>query len=88
LGDANGPQIAFDASGNAVAIWAHSDGARFNVRANRFSGGAWGTAQLIETDNASDAGNARIAFDAAGDAVAVWTQSDGARLNIWANRFH
>jgi len=47
---------------------------------------AWGTAQKIETD-AGDAGSPQIAVDAGGNAIAVWHQSDGARDNIWANRF-
>jgi hypothetical protein len=28
-----------------------------------------------------------VAFDAAGNAIAVWDQYDGIRDNIWANRF-
>ena len=48
---------------------------------------AWGTAALIETDNAGDASRAQIAFDANGNALAVWQQYDGTRNNIWANRY-
>lgn len=47
----------------------------------------WRTPQLIETDNAGDAEEPRIAVDMAGNAVAVWQQSDGTRTNIWANRY-
>jgi len=38
---------------DTYAVWYQSDGARDNIRANRFSAGsgAWGTAQAIETDN-------------------------------------
>jgi len=35
-GNANAPQIAFDASSNALAVWQQSDGTRFNIWANRF----------------------------------------------------
>ena len=87
-GDALAPQIAFDASGNALAVWAQSDGTRYNIWANRYTAGAgWSTAALIETDNAGNALIPQIAFDASGNALAVWTQSDGARYNIWANRY-
>jgi hypothetical protein len=48
---------------------------------------SWGTAELIETDNAGDAYNPQIAFDASGNAIAVWNQTDGTRYNIWANYF-
>jgi hypothetical protein len=40
---------------------------------------AWGTAALIETDNASDASRPQIAVEASGHALAVWQQSDGTR---------
>jgi hypothetical protein len=35
-GDARYPQIAVDSSGNALAVWAQSDGTRFNIWANRY----------------------------------------------------
>ncbi len=47
----------------------------------------WGTAQLIETDNAGNALDPQITTDANGKAIAVWRQSDGTRENIWANRW-
>jgi hypothetical protein len=82
------PQIAFDGGGNALAVWEQSDGTRTSIWANRYTaGGAWGTAQLIETDNAGNARSPSIAFDGGGNALAVWDQSDGTRSNIWANRY-
>ena len=87
-GDAYHPQIAFDRSGNALAVWYQDDGTRNNIWANRFDGTSWGTAQLIESDNAGYAYYPQIAFDRSGNALAVWRQEDGARYNIWANRFN
>ena len=81
------PQIAVDSSGNALAVWRQSDGTRDNIWANRFDGSNWGNAVLIETNNDGDADSPQIAIDSSGNAVAVWRQSDGARDNIWANRF-
>lgn len=46
----------------------------------------WGTALLIETDSNS-AGSSQVGFDGSGNAIAVWFQSDGPRMNIWANRY-
>jgi hypothetical protein len=87
-GDAFTPEIAIDGSGNGLAVWGQSDGTRFNIWANRFTpGSGWGTAELIETENAGDAISPQIATDGSGNALAVWYQSDGTRLNIWANRF-
>lgn len=88
LGDATNPQVAVDAAGNAVAVWQQSDGVRDNIWANRYTaGGGWGTAELIESNNAGAAGDPRVAVDAAGNALAVWQQSDGLRDNIWFNRY-
>jgi hypothetical protein len=87
-GLANIPQVAVDASGNAVVVWNQDDGIRRNIWANRYVvGSGWGTAELIETDNAGRAWVPQVAVDASGNAVAVWQQDDGTRDNIWANRF-
>ena len=88
VGWANAPWVAVDDSGNAVAAWHQSDGTRTNILANRYvAGSGWGTAQLIETDNAGAASHPRVAVDSSGNAVTVWMQSDGTRTNIWANRY-
>lgn len=87
-GNAGTPEIAFDTNGNALAVWVESDGTHYNVWSSRCpAGSSWGTAALIETDNAGDAGSPKIAFDAVGNASAVWSQSDGTRINIRANRY-
>ena len=49
--------------------------------------GEWGDPVLIEISNAGSASDPQVAVDPNGNAVAVWTQSDGTRFNIWANRF-
>jgi hypothetical protein len=57
--------------------------------ANRYtaSSNSWGTAALIETDNADSAFHPQIAVDGSGNAIAVWYQFDGMRSSIWANRY-
>ncbi|MFZ4857112.1 MAG: PKD domain-containing protein [Desulfuromonadaceae bacterium] len=87
-GHAFNPKVAMDSGGNAIAVWQQSDGTRENIWANRYTpAGGWGTAQLIETDNAGTATYPQIAMNSSGTAVAVWKQSDGTRDNIWANRY-
>src|SRR4030067_1083902 len=87
-GDAYNPQIAIDAGGNAIAVWHQHDGTRYNIWANRYTAGSgWGAAALIEIDDAGDAGSPQIAFDAGGNAIAVWAQCDGTRDNNLATRF-
>jgi hypothetical protein len=86
-GDARNSQVAFDSSGNAIAVWQQNDGTLNNIYANRFVGTSWGDAELIETENAGDARIPHVAFDSSGNAIAVWQQSDGTHDSIWANRF-
>jgi hypothetical protein len=87
-GNANNPQLAIDASGNALAVWSQDDGLHTNIVANRYTAGVgWGTATLIESDSAGDASIPQIACAANGDAVAVWVQSDGTRGNVVSNRY-
>ena len=88
-GDAFVPQIVFDENGTAMAVWEQSDGTRHNIWANRYTvvTDSWGTAVLIETNDAGSASMPQIAIDRSGNALAVWEQTDGPRDNIWANRY-
>lgn len=84
------PHVAFDGSGNAVAVWAQSDGLRDNIMANRYVAGVgWGGAVLIETDNAGYAYEPQVVVDGSGNATAVWSQHNAAGFthNAWANRY-
>ena len=87
MGDAFAPKVAMASQGNAMVVWQQSDGVRDSIWANRLTSGVWGTAQLIELDDAGDAAAPQVGIDAQGNAIAVWEQSDGVRTNIWANRY-
>lgn len=88
MADASSPEISIDRFGNAIAVWQQSDGSRFNIWSSRYLAGVgWGAATLIENNDAGYAGPPHIAADASGNALAVWHQSDGIRLNIWAARY-
>lgn len=64
------PQVAFDPQGNALAVWAQSDGAVFRIHAAfRPAGGDFGPGQTISTGND---GFPRVAFDGAGNALVAW----------------
>lgn len=80
--------VDVDPSGNAIAVWHHHDGVRYNIWANRYVvGSGWGTAEVIETENLGDAQYPDIAVDQSGNALAVWQQADGIRNNVWSNRY-
>jgi hypothetical protein len=87
---AGSAQIAFSTNGDAIAVWDQSDGASFHIWSSRYTAaaGSWGTARMIESDDAVQAFNAQIGIDAAGNALVVWIQSDGAMRNeVWSNRY-
>jgi hypothetical protein len=87
LGDAVGPLLVADSDGNVTAVWAQLDGTRYNLWANRHSGGSWGIAQLIESEDLGDAWPASLVADPTGNVTVAWSQFDGTRTNAWANRF-
>jgi len=81
------PQIAVDTDGDAVVVWQQVDGAQTNIWADYYlAGWGWVGATTI-SDGAGDATVPQVAADSAGNAVAVWAQSDGSRDNIMANRY-
>jgi probable HAF family extracellular repeat protein len=87
-GHAAFPQVEFDQSGNAIAVWYQNDGTLLSIYANRYVAGAgWGTATLIETEQLGYAYLPEVAVTPSGDAVVVWYQSDGIRYNIWSNHY-
>lgn len=91
-GSAFNPHIAFDAKGNAMAVWSQSvAGSYEHIYAKRYvAGSGWGATLPLEAI-AFDASDPQLAMDATGNVFAVWTQRDGAAADspysIWANRF-
>ena len=82
------PQVAMDPGGSAVAVWFQFGGATEDIWSNRYTpGGGWGTAERIEANDTDEAVLPKVAMDASGSAVAVWTQLDGSHDSIWSNLF-
>jgi hypothetical protein len=71
------PQIAVNAGGNAVVVWQRSDGANTRIQARALS--AAGVLGPVLTLSAAgrNASNPQVAVDADGNAVAVWQRFDG-----------
>lgn len=81
------PDLAIDPEGNGIAVWHQYRDGSVRVWANRFATGlGWGTPETIETAP-QGAYFPRIGMDGAGNAVAVWRQSDSTRYDIWSNRY-
>jgi hypothetical protein len=92
---AHRPQIACDANGNAFAVWEETDGNRVTFWSARYTAGSgWGPPTQISTAEVFvlfppnvPSENVQVAVDPDGNALAIWSQDDGARLNIWSNRY-
>lgn len=71
------PSIAIDEALNATVLWQQSDGAAESIYASRYSTATWtwSAAQLLESA-AVPAGEAKLAVDANGDGIALWTQGN------------
>jgi microcompartment protein CcmK/EutM len=79
-------QVAVDPAGNAVVVWLGSDGAHDRVQVRRRS--ASGSLSAVQTLSAAgqDATDPQVALDALGNAVVVWTRSDGNHDRIQVRR--
>jgi hypothetical protein len=89
-GTANDAQITFDNDGNALAVWYQASATGTDLWSNYYTAGVgWGTAGLVEHNDVDlYAGSPRVGFDADGNALAVWTQTNGATGgSIWSSRF-
>jgi hypothetical protein len=79
------PQIAIDSLGNAIAVWARSNGTNIIIQAStKTLNGTWST----PTDLSADGRNAtspQIAIDSFGNAIAVWARSNGTNIIIQAS---
>jgi hypothetical protein len=72
------PQVAFDPSGNAIAVW--TDGDRIQAAFRPVDGG-FGPPQTISQPGSSAP---QIAIDSNGKAIAVWERGTGSTLAIQA----
>jgi hypothetical protein len=70
-------RLAFEADGDALAVWSRGADAHHDLWARRYvSGVGWSAAELVECSDAGSASLNDLAFDAAGSALAVWTTQD------------
>lgn len=87
-GHAIAVEMAVDASGNVTAVWTQDDSMNVYVYANRYTDGVgWGTATKIQSDLMQSTAFPHVAMDASGNALAVWSEYDGTRMNIWARLY-
>jgi hypothetical protein len=82
------PQVAVGDGGDTVAAWRQVENGLRNLYANQLTSGEWGAPQLLEVNDAADAGNPQVAVDPNGDALVTWSQriSFNGRFDAYANR--
>lgn len=88
--NSDNPQVSLNDNGDGIAVWNQAPGlAMFNdIRASRFDRNlGWTTPVTLDTGNLGEAFSPHAVIDSAGNITAAWTQSDGIRFNIWANRY-
>jgi hypothetical protein len=72
-----GAELALNGAGNAIAVWERSNGTNIIVQASvRPVGGAWQPAEDLSAVG-QHAGSPHIASGASGNAIAVWSRSNG-----------
>jgi len=88
-GAASAPQIAANASGNAVAVWTQREGTITRIWSNVYTpGSGWGTAVPIVADITNSASAPQVAIDAQGNALAVWVEKFATgRTYLESNRY-
>lgn len=76
------------ASGRVMAVWGELTNGGIEVRARPADAtGTWGTTALISAAG-RNVGSVHVGMDAAGNAVAVWSQTDtGSTNSVWSNRY-
>ena len=78
VNEARYPDITLDPQGNATAVWLQWEGTLANLSVNRFTpSGRWGNPELRESRNTYDASFGRVASNAQGHAVLVFSQRLG-----------
>jgi PKD repeat protein len=83
-GDAIAPQVAIDADGNAVAVWARFDGTTRVVQiATRPRDGTFGLPGALSPAG-GEARAPQVAVSPGGDIVVAWQRSDGANTIVQA----
>jgi len=80
------PQIAFDAQGEALAIWSRFVDGHENARSAVYTPGT-GWSAPVDAGNTADIDEPVLAVASNGMAVAAWQQIANGVSNLWANFF-
>jgi PKD repeat protein len=84
--NADTPQVAFDAIGNALVVWRFDGSPASTIQGDyRPTDGEFDAPQTISASSSQPAQAPQAAFDGQGDGVVAWQQSDGSELRVDAS---
>jgi hypothetical protein len=87
---AQNPKLAIDNSGNTIIVWQQSDGTNSQIYKSEYRNGLWshpiGLADNISPDG-QNATDPQVAMNNYGNAMIVWSQSDGANTQIFRSEY-
>jgi hypothetical protein len=84
--NADAPQVAFDAGGDALAVWRFDGSPASTIQgAYRPAGGDFGFDQTVSMPSAYPAQVPQVAFDWQSEGVVVWQQDDGIDPRVYAS---
>ena len=77
------PVVACSTDGSAIASWTQLAGTKQSVWASRYSGGDWGVAGTVESDDSQDASTPRVSMSVNGTGLLTWRFPAGA----WSSQY-
>lgn len=87
-GDVGVPRITMNEKGDAIVVFLHNYNFIQTIWTIQYEVGiGWGVPEKISSDGYGNIQNLQISMNERGNAIAIWTQNDGFRNNIWANDF-
>ena len=89
-GVSSSQQSAMNGRGDAIVVWLQSDGSHMHVYGRQLLGGSWMTIDAgsghIDPEG-QDSNAPHAAMDDNGDALVVWSQSDGTNSHIYKSEY-
>ena len=87
---AKDPRVAMDDSGNAVIVWTQFSGPDTRILMSEYRKGAWSHPAGLDSAISPlgvQASSPQVCLDGNGNALIVWTQSDGSVSQIYLSEF-
>ncbi len=89
--DADYPELAMDDNGNAIIVWAQSDGSKSRIFKSEYRNGSWTDPADLSAGISPPQSNAfspAVAMDNDGNAIIVWGQyDDGVKYQVFKSEY-